>query len=165
MEGTIWLSGVCQRWHPFCWLSDWGDNALVVELFNGFPTLNGDLKSCMLNWRDRGVKVDCVHSRHVACSVKWLGECIFEKRLCLAHLLQWYLSHGLAMNGFLWALMLPWWWYWYHGPAMNGLLWAVMLPWACCGLVRCCHGPVMSCFDAGDASGVTSWVSSLLAFS
>ena len=69
------------------------------------------------------------------------------------------------MNGFLWALMSPWWWYWYHGPAMNGFLWAVMLPWVHCGLVMCYHGPGIPCFDAGDASGVTSLLSSLLAFS
>ena len=73
MEGTIWLMGVCQRWHPFCRLSDWGDNALVYhilqKLFNGFPTFYGDLMSCILYWGDRRVKADCIHSRHIACSV------------------------------------------------------------------------------------------------
>ena len=61
------------------------------------------------------------------------------------------------MNSFVWALMLPWWWYWNHGPAVNSFLWAVMLPWVHCGLVMHCNGPVMPCFDAGDASVVTSW--------
>ena len=58
MEWTIWLLGVCQGWHPFHRLSDWGDNAFVhhilQELLNDFSTFNRDLTSCMLYWGTEG---------------------------------------------------------------------------------------------------------------
>ena len=81
MEGSISLLGVCLGGHLFH-SSDRGINLLVnhllQDLFYSFSTFNGDLSSCLLNWRDGRIKADGVCSRHIACTIKGLTECFFK---------------------------------------------------------------------------------------
>ena len=79
MEGTIWLLGVCQGWHPLRWLSDWGYNFLIYhilqELFNGFSAFYGDLTTSMLNWGNR--RVEASNPKYAPLKPFW---CIFPSQ-------------------------------------------------------------------------------------
>ena len=51
------------------------------DLLYDFPAFNEDLSSGMLNWKDGGVQVDSVSSRHIACSMRGLGNAFLREMM------------------------------------------------------------------------------------